>query len=719
MLKKIYFVFLITIFFFYSTAKADEGMWLLQMLNKNYDDMKKAGFKLTPEDIYNLNHTSIKDAIVQFGKGCSGSIVSKDGLLLTNHHCGYGYIQANSSSQNDYLTDGFWAKSKKEELINEGLFVKFLIRIDDVTSKVIDGITIQMSEKERFEKIAIKTKAIIKEASTNNKHTFEVKSFFNNNEYYLLTYEIYTDIRLVGAPPTSIGGFGGDIDNWMWPRHTGDFSLFRVYSAPDGSPSNYSPENVPLKVKYHLPISLSGVNLDDFTMVVGYPGTTTRYASSIAVKEATETINPAIIKIREKKLEVLSNYMNASKEVKMQYAAKYATTSNYWKYYLGQTKSLNKQDIYEKKKASEAKFEIWVNQNEGRKLKYGNVLNDIEITTKALAQYSLVKTLYGESVTRGSDALRFSAEFIDLYKLLAELEEKNSNKEALVSDLKDKVELYFKDYNFNTDKKLFQELLNIYYNSINKEYFPSVFNEISEKYQGNFKKFTENVYEESIFTNKKKLIAFLNNPTSKALDKDDLFNTMYSLYGNCKKLDNLNNQFLLKLEKAKRLYIDGFKSMETEKFLYPDANQTMRLSYGKVLAYNPSDAIDYNYYTTIDGLMEKKDNETDEFLVFKKLEKLYETKDFGSYTQNGELRVNFITNNDVAGGSSGSPVLNAKGEIVGLVFDLNWEAMSGNFVFEPNLQRTVSVDIKYILFIIDKYADAKNIIEELALEDKK
>ena len=712
-MKKHILTLLISVFLFNSFAIADEGMWIPLLLNKKYEEMKKAGMKLSAEDIYSINQSSLKDAIIQFGNGCTGEIISKEALVLTNHHCGFGQIQSHSSVEHDYLTDGFWAKSKSEELANEGLTAKFLVRMEDVTSKIIPFLSDTMKEIQRYkmiEKLAIE---IEKQSVTGTHYEAVVKSIFDGNQYFLFVYEIFKDVRLVGAPPSSIGKFGGDTDNWMWPRHTGDFSLFRIYMAPDGNPAEYSKENIPYKPKHHLPISIKGVKENDFAMIMGYPGRTNRYVSSFGVNEAINFTNPAVVKIRDKKLNILRDRMSNSDEIRIKYASKYARVSNYWKYYIGQTKQLKNNNVVAKKQEIEANFETWINANNERKQRYGNLISELGKTYSDLKNYNVLQKYSTEASLSGIEIMDFADNFVPLYKAL-KAEDTNKILEEKVKLLK-VIQDFFKNYDLETDKQIFQSLLEIFYRDVAPEFQPSIFAEIAKKHKGNFKTFTEEAYSKSMFCNNQMLIDFLNNPTKKALDKDLIFKTTISVRNNYAKYAKLNQPIIEKQDSLKRIFMKGLMEMDTDKIFYPNANSTMRLTYGNVSSYVPFDAVSYDFYTTIDGIMEKMDNSVREFTVPQKLQDLYKAKDYGVYGSNGTLNVCFLTTNDITGGNSGSPVIGANGELIGLAFDGNWEAMSGDISFEQNVQRTICVDARYLLFIIDKYAGAKHLVDEMTL----
>ncbi len=715
----------------FASNPPDEGMWLPMLVDRlNYVDMQKMGLHLTAEELYNVNNASLKDAIVGLANAenpnfhfCSAEVVSDQALLLTNHHCGFDAIQSQSSVEHDYLTNGFWAFSQKEELRCEGVVAAFLVRMEDVTSKVLSELKDNMTEDERDAAIKKVSSKLEKEASEKGKYVTDVKSFYDGNEFYLFVYTIYKDVRLVGAPPSSIGKFGGDTDNWMWPRHTGDFSMLRIYTAPDGSPAEYSANNVPLKPKYHLPISLKGVNKNDFAMIWGYPGSTDRYLTSYGVQMAIDQSNPTTVAIRTKKLGIIKEDMDSDPKIKIQYASKYAQSANYWKYYIGQTKGLKRLDVFDKKQNLEKEFSQWVAADPTRKAKYGDALQMIADGYKDYGKYNLCMKYLEESVFQGPEFIYFSFGAFQLYsKLKTQNEAKDKAAKAMYdSDIKTiadgfkpEVEKFFKDYNQPTDKKLFAALLKMFYDNVPKDQWPDIFtNEVEKKYKGDFNKWTDMIYSNSIFVDKNKLMAFLDKPTFKVISNDPGFKITLSMVTTIRGLYGAMGDLEAKINKGSRLFVAGLREMNPDKKFYPNANSTMRVTYGKVLDYDAADAVHYNYFTTLKGIMEKEDPSNEEFIVPVKLKQLYEAKDFGRYGKNGEMPVCFTANLDITGGNSGSAVINGDGQLIGIAFDGNWEAMSGDIAYESDIQRTICVDIRYVMFVIDKYAGAKNLIDEM------
>ena len=721
MTKKIFSVVLLFSLSIMS-IKADEGMWLPQLLQSmNEEDMQECGLQLTAQDLYDVNNSSLKDAIVSLGGFCTGEMISSEGLLLTNHHCGYSQIQEHSTVRNDYLKDGFWAMSRDEELPNEGLFVSFLVSIESVTDRVIEELG-DVSESERNMKLRGIFNTISKEATEGTDYNARVKSFFGGNEFYLMKYITYNDVGLVGAPPSSIGKFGGDTDNWMWPRHTGDFALFRVYCAPDGSPAEYSEENIPYTPKHHLPIQLDGVDNGDYTMIFGFPGSTDRFLTSYGIQEALDQTNPTIVQIRDEKLAIMKAGMDASKKTKIQYAAKHAQTSNYWKYFIGQSKGLKRMKVYDKKVEIENDFTDWVNSgDEERYEKYGNVLNMIKEAYDQNRKINIARTYLNEAVFQGAEIMYFS---FMMNRKLANIPTDEKEKRKLLKEVRKEAKEFYKNYNATIDEELFASMLEMYYYNVPKNQHPTVFKRIEQQLFGfkalDFDYYAKNVFSRSIFSSKEKFMAFLDRPSTMKLERDPAYTTMMSIYDYY--IENHYPKRLsvrANLEEGNRLFIAGLREMNPDEHYYPNANSTMRVTYGKVGDYSPGNGAHYDYYTTIEGIMEKEDPTNDEFIVPDKLKELYHLGDYGQYAdKDGNLRINFISNNDITGGNSGSPVINAWGEIVGTAFDGNWEAMSGDIAFENAIQRTISVDIRYTLFIIDKFAGATHLIDEMTFAPK-
>jgi hypothetical protein len=718
-MKKFILSILIFLLSFNLALRADEGMWIPLLVQRlNYADMQKMGLKLTPEEIYSVNQSCLKDAIVIFGRGCTGEIISDQGLLITNHHCGYGQIQAHSELQHDYLTDGFWAMSLEEELPNPGLTVQFLIRIQDVSDTMNGQLTAVMTEDQRAEKIKAVTDELVKKATDGTIYNASVRSFFGGNEFYLFVYETYKDVRLVGAPPSAIGKFGGDTDNWMWPRHTGDFSMFRVYSGPDGKPAEYSKDNIPLKPKHFLPVSLDGYKPGDFSMILGYPGSTNRYLPSWGVKQAINITNPAIVKIRQKKLDIMGSAMYAIDEVRIQYASKYARISNYWKYYIGQTKGLKRLDVYDKKVAIENEFRTWVDASPDRRAKYGEALTDIETAYKTISQYALAGVYYSEAALRGPEIISYASTFKPLADEMAAAKPDKEKLDKIISGLKSAAPGYFKDYFRPVDQETFDNMMKLFYEDVPAAQQPPYLAEMVKKNKSDYLKFGSSVYDKSMFINLELVNAFLDDPDLKRLQKDPVYKAYLAFNDKYQEIQKMVKDAGTLLARGNRLFIAGLREMNPEHKYAPDANSTMRLTYGTVGGYRPADAVYYDYYTTLDGVMEKDDPSNSDFIVPQTLRDLYAAKDFGRYAENGVMKTCFLTNQDITGGNSGSPVINAYGQLLGLAFDGNWEAMSGDIAFEPELQRTIAVDIRYVLFIIDKYAGAKNLINEMSIVKK-
>ena len=698
----------------------DEGMWLPLLLERlNYVDMQKMGLHLTAEELYSINHNSLKDAIVGLSSGgatggffCTAELVSSQGLLFTNHHCGYGSVQNHSTTEHDYLTNGFWAKSMSEELSNDAMCASFLQRIENVTDSIIPFLSDTLKETSRMAKIKDISTRLRKRAEEGGKYEVSVKPFYGGNEYYMFVFVTYKDIRLVGAPPSSIGKFGGDTDNWMWPRHTGDFTVFRVYTDPDGKPAKYDTKNVPLKPAYHLPISLKGIKKNDFAMIWGYPGSTSRYLTSYGIEYNLQIFYPSLIKLFGKELEVMKERMDADQAVKIAYAANYAGIANTWKNFIGQSKMLIRNKVEDKKKVIESDFAAWCKQDAARNKKYGNVLDDLKKNYGDLKKIA-VPFFYANLAGSSLDVVEMAGQFDGMKGLL-----EKKNKEALKAskeEMKEKVKEHFKEWDLAVAKKTLAEMLRMYSNDVAKAELPSIFALIEKDYKNDFTAFAEDVYATSVFATAGKANKFIDDPSLKVFKKD----LGYKLYESMTEAIGKNMAAYSaargNVGVANRLFIAGVREMNPSLVKYPDANSSMRMSYGSVQDYYPADAVHYDFVTTMKGIMQKEDPNNEEFIVEKKLKELYNAKDYGQYGQNGDMIVCFLTTNDITGGNSGSPVINGDGQLIGLAFDGNWEAMSGDIMFEPDMQRTINVDIRYVLFIIDKFAGATNLINELTL----
>lgn len=704
----------------FAPAKADEGMWMLPFLKQlNEADMQSKGLTLSAEDIYSINRSSLKDAVLIFGNGCTGEVISDQGLVLTNHHCGFGNIQAHSSVEHDYLRNGFWAMTPEEELPNPGLKVTFIKEIVDVTDQIVprlgslDG---KKREKKLEELIAEVLEGETPRIGQYAKAYGLIKPFFGGNQYLLFVMQEYPDVRLVGAPPSSIGKFGGDTDNWMWPRHTGDFSLFRIYADRNGNPAEYSKDNIPLKPVKYLPISLEGVEAGDFVMIMGFPGSTQRYMTAAEIDERTDILNASRIFVRGERQKLLLEDMKRDPKIRIQYASKYAGSSNYWKNSIGMNRGLAKLNVRDKKSNMEAQFTEWVSADPVRTAKYGQALPLIREAVASRAEAARAFQYFSETLVSGVEILKFA------YLLGKEMEplagKKNlspADRDALTA-VKERAAGLYKDYNMPTDRKVAKRLFGIYADSVPVKYQVPLLNKLAEAY-GGYETLTDSLYATSIFATETNFRKFLENPSAAKLKKDLAFRIGQDVYGKQSEIYQEKIKYDPLFDKGQRLFIAGLQEMNPEKVYYPDANFTLRLTYGQVLPYSPKDGVTYKHYTTLTGVMEKEDPDNAyEFEVPQRLKALYKAKDYGRYAKPGEeLRVGMISNNDITGGNSGSPVINGKGELVGLAFDGNWEAMSGDIAFEPELQRTISVDIRYVLFLIDKYAGDTRLIDEMKI----
>jgi hypothetical protein len=715
-MKKIFSILLILATGLGLRARADEGMWLLPLIEKlNMGKMTELGLKLSAEDIYSLNRACLKDAVIIFGGGCTGEIVSSQGLILTNHHCGYSSIQSHSTVEHDYLKDGFWAKSKEEELPNPGLAVTFLIRVEEVTSQILANVKDGMSESDRNNAISEARQAVQKKATEGTGYTATVSNFYSGNYYYLLIYERYNDVRLVGAPPTAIGKFGADTDNWEWPRHTGDFSVFRVYSAPDGKPAPYSKNNIPLKPKYYLSVSLKDLNKGDFAMVMGYPGRTSRYATSYELEELLKITDPGRIKIRGIKQDNWMADMKADAKVNIQYASKYSSSSNYWKNAIGEKIDLEKLNVVAQKQQTEDQFRKWVAGTPERQSKYGQALDLIKKAVSGRAEFVNVNLYISETFSQGCEILQLNQVATGLIEALKSGDQKKLAE--FTARVKNNLPAFYKDYNPPTDRKNMKSMLKLYRSDVQLKYIPDFYaNVIDRKFKGDIDKFVDDMFNRSLFADQAKLNAFLDKPVLKTIENDPVYLTATSINKVASEVGKNLSQFETDYAVGRRLWVAALMEMTPEKTLYPDANFTMRLTYGTVQDYEPKDGVLYKYYTSATGVLEKYKPGDYEFDVPQKQLDLLKNKEYGRYaSSNGYLPVCFLTNNDITGGNSGSPVLNASGHLIGLAFDGNFEAISGNYAFEPSIQRTICVDIRYVLWVIDIYAGAKNIVDEMTL----
>jgi len=706
-------------------AQAVEGMWLPIMLKKyTIQQMEEKGFKLTADDLYSINQESIKDAVVglvhmsnPYHHFCSGQIISNQGLMLTNHHCGYDYIQSHSSVENDYLTNGFWAMNQQEELTNDDLGVCFLNRMEDVTLKILENIEVNSDEFVRDSIIESNIRNIELQASENGLYYAKVQPFFAGNEYYLSVYKIYTDVRLVGAPPSAIGKFGGDTDNWMWPRHTGDFSLFRIYADTNNNPADYSESNVPYKPAKVLDISISGINKGDFTMVLGYPGTTTQYLPSYAVAMQKNIINPAKIKIRTQSLNIIKAAMNADPKVRIQYSSKAAGIANGWKKWMGENIGLERMNTIKKKQQLEENFQDWLVQNEVTRSEYGKILQQYEKLYTQLTPNLLAAVYFNETL--------FEAETVDLAGKFNALDQltKGTEKEKSDKTIQSLVALtdqFYKNYNFETDKKLFRAYIEFFYTNVPKEFHPEMVSLIDSKFKGSVDDFTNFVYQKSIFPYPEKLHAFLatfSPKKVKQLHTDPMviiYNQALAVY-----MQSLNPVLKVTNKQINDLhqkYIKGLREFQANKQFYPDANSTFRIAFGQIDNYIPMDAVTYNYQTTLEGIIEKDNPDIYDYKVPARLKELYQNKEFGVFANpDGTMPVCFTASNHTTGGNSGSPVLNDKGQLLGINFDRNWEGTMSDIMYDPEMCRNITLDIRYILFIIDKFAGAGYLINEMKL----
>lgn len=692
--------------------RADEGMWLMMLVKRlNGQDLQKQGLKLTPEEIYSVNNSSLKDAIVQFGGGCTAEMVSQEGLLFTNHHCGYGQIAALSTPEHDYLTNGFWAMKRGDELPAKGLSVRFLVRMDDVTERINSKLNNQMSQEERQTIINAEYKAIQAENSENGKYVVSVKDFYNGNEFYYFVYQDYNDVRLVGTPPNSIGKFGGDTDNWEWPRHTGDFSVFRVYADKTNNPADFSAKNVPLKPKHHLPVSLKSFKPGDFSMIVGYPGRTNRYMTSYGIDQLVNKDYPAWVDASKVAMDVMKSYMDKDQATKLNYASQYASVANYWKNRQGTIESVKKNGTIEDKQKVEQVFQTWANQ-EANKALYGEVLSNMQSYYNATAARGIERN-YASQMTRNAKYFRYAVTLGSMYK--AYLAETDPAKKAEIKKTTaERIESMYEKFNPELEQQMFEDMITLYKKKVPFAASSPVFRNLNTS-------ILDELAKNSIFASKESAMHFLTFAYGPRLDQDPVYRLVNAYLESSRESAAKYTEQDDKFADSNRLYFDGLRKSHPGKEFYPDANSTMRITFGKISTLPMRDDRNYNgitnnFYTDLDGTVAKYKKGDEEFDLPQRLIDLNAQKDYGQYADPaGYLPVNFLSDHDITGGNSGSPVLNGNGELIGLAFDGNSEALSGDIVFEKEWQKTISVDVRYVLWIIDKYAGAGHLIKEMTI----
>lgn len=690
---------------------ADEGMWILKELNKqNLSRMAELGFKPSVDKLYNENEPCVANAVVIFGGGCTGITVSNEGLIFTNHHCGFGSIQKLSSVEHDYLKNGFVSQNQSEELPVPGLSVRYLRETIDVSDRINSQIDKYQDEYQRLMAADSIGDAICDSIGQNQFLAAQVVPFYNNNKYYLVTYDVYRDVRMVFAPPSSIGKFGGDTDNWMWPRQTGDFSIFRVYANAENKPAEYDAANKPYHPKYVAEVSMQGYQDKDYAMTIGFPGSTDRYLCSWGVKQRIEDSNKPRIEVRGIKQALWSEAMQASDAVRIKYASKYAGSSNYWKNAIGMNRGLANLDVIARKQAEEKAFADWVAQSQDRVAKYGEVLSLLE---KGYTSTSASRN----ALTYLSEAFANGAEIVRLARMVQSFDAEKSTAEEKQVFLEDRIKAFFKDYEPTLDQKVLAAMLKIVRERVDEDRLPDIYTKIDKKYKGDYEKYAAYLFKKTSLLSEERIAKIINNPKEYAkISKDPAvelsLSAMMALYS----LEQEMSDAEFDIYRGERLYFAGLKEMNPDKALPSDANFTMRMSYGSIGGYRPYDAAWYNYYSTDRGVLEKEDPTSDEFYVQPEILDLFKKRDFGPYAnEKGELQLCFLSNNDITGGNSGSPIFDKNARLIGLAFDGNWEAMSGDIAFEPELQRCIGVDIRYVLFMIDKWGKCPRLIDELKL----
>ena len=702
-----------------SAVRADEGMWiplLLQSLNEK--EMQQMGMRISADDIYSINHSSLKDAILLFGGGCTAEIISDQGLILTNHHCGYGQIHHHSSIEHDYLTDGFWAMNREEELPNPGLTVTRLVRMEDVTQQMLQDLPADLTEKQRNDEIAKRAKTITDEAEKDTYYKAAVEPFYYGNEYYLLVYEIFKDVRLVGAPPSNIGKFGGDTDNWMWPRHTGDFSLFRIYVNENNEPAEYAKTNVPYQPLYSIPISIKGVKEDDFTFIFGFPGTTQEYLPSDAIETLTQVENPARISLRRQKLDIYEAFMVQDPAIRIQYSLKHTRLSNGWKKWIGESRGIQKLDGIEQKQNFEEGFTRWINGSPELSQKYGGLLPAFEAAYDVLDD-ARKQMIYLIEAGLGIEIVRAARMANELVKVSENKETTAEDIQKALTRLQENGKEFYSNYYQPIDRRAMVTMLQSYREAFPAGQLPPVFATIRDKYDGSIQKFADAVFDKSIFASEKSFGDFFNKYKQKRyrkIESDPAYQMATGLmdYYRSNILSVVNRQEIA-VDSMMRIYMRAQREYQPDKRFYPDANSTLRVAYGKVKPYHPRDGVFYEFQTTLQGIMEKEDPAIYDYVVEDKLKQLYHDKDYGRYGMEEQMPVCFIATNHTTGGNSGSGALNADGQMVGLNFDRCWEGTMSDLMYDPDQCRNIMLDVRYFLFIVDKFAGATHLLDEMEI----
>ncbi|MDI3526120.1 MAG: hypothetical protein PWR03_303 [Tenuifilum sp.] len=717
MKKKVLLLVLSAVFTF--SAIADEGMWIPMLIGKNIPEMQRMGFKLTAEDLYSVNHSSLKDAIVQFGRGCTGELISDQGLLITNHHCGFSSIQSHSTVDNNLLANGFWAKSHAEELPNPGLTVRFLVRMDDVTDKVLKNVTATMTELERAKAIGQVADSLIELAEKEGVgYEAIVRPFYYGNQYFIFVYQVFEDVRLVGAPPETIGKFGGDTDNWVWPRHTGDFSMFRIYADKNNNPAPYSPDNVPYKPKRFLKISTKGIKEGDFTLVYGFPGRTQQYITSHAVNLLINQTNPNNIALRDIRLSIFDSFMSKNDTIAIKYASKHARVANAWKKWIGETMGLKRLNAVSKKQELESMFAAWASSKPELNDRYGWLLPKFEQLHYELEPIMLIANYRYEAVY-GVELISFASSFERLINMVMDPKTEKDKIESQKQELIKYTRRFFKDFELSVDREVFAALMQAYSERVPEQLQPQFLHKVKEQ-NGNWRQLASQIYSQTAFADSVRVITLLSGIDSTTV-KEFVNDPVFGIYLDFEDFYRQNvrdryYQIVDSLNILYRYYVEGLMRMQPDKRFFPDANSTLRIAYGKVGGFAPRDGVVYNYYTTIDGVYEKsQQRNVPDYAAPERLIELYKKKDFGPYAENGTVPVAFIASNHTTGGNSGSPVLDAEGNLIGVNFDRCWESTMSDVMFDPNYCRNITLDIRYALFIIDKFAGAKNLIDEMEI----